>query len=149
MNVSILIKYQHPAGTSVSTARKRSLGQGNVFTGVCLSTGGLCPSMHQRSLDQGVCPGGLCTGVSVQGGLCPGGISVQGVSVWGYLSREGLCQGDPLDRDPPCMVTSRQYASYWNAFLFMSKNDSNSKFGLSPSMQVHGDFSFFKSCRLY
>ena len=26
----------------VITARKRSLGQGNMFTGVCLSTGGAC-----------------------------------------------------------------------------------------------------------
>ena len=31
------------------TARKRSLGQDNMFTGVCLSTGGMCyPSMHCR-----------------------------------------------------------------------------------------------------
>ena len=98
----------------ISTARKRSLEQGNVFTGVCLSTArGLCPSMHHRSHDRGslsrgvFCPGGqslskgsssLSRGVSVQGGslsrgsLVPGGL----VSV-----REGLCPGGPPDRDPP------------------------------------------------
>ena len=48
------------------------LQQGNVFTRVCDSVhrGGLCPSIHYRSHDQGgLCPGGLC-----QGGLCPGGL---------------------------------------------------------------------------
>ena len=41
------------------TARERSLGQGNMFIGVCLSTG------------RGLCPGGsLSRGISVQGGLC-------------------------------------------------------------------------------
>ena len=43
----------------VFTGHKRSLGQGNVFTGVCLSIGGgWLPSMHHRSHDQGVCIGG-------------------------------------------------------------------------------------------
>ena len=47
----------------IITARKRSLGQGNVFTGVCLSTGlgGVC------LLSVGMCPG-----VCVQGLLNPG-----------------------------------------------------------------------------
>ena len=95
------------------------LRQSNVFTRVCDSVhegrgslsqdapqvtwpevcpGGLCPSIHHGSHNQGVsvhrvsvqgwglCPPGLCpglgslsrVGVSVQGGLCPGGISVQG-----------------------------------------------------------------------
>ena len=40
----------------VITARKRSLGQGNVFTPTCLSTrGGWLPSMHHRTHDQGAC----------------------------------------------------------------------------------------------
>ena len=34
----------------------------------------------------------------------------------GSLSRQALCQGDPL---PRCMVTCGWYASYWNAFLFI------------------------------
>ena len=73
-----------------------------LFTG-----GGLCPSMHHRSHDQGVlcpggvsvqgrvsvqggvsvqgvlCPGGFCPGGSLSGGLCPGGSLSREVSVWG------------------------------------------------------------------
>ena len=38
----------------IITARKQSLGQGNVFTGVCLFTWrGWLPSMHNRSHDHG------------------------------------------------------------------------------------------------
>ena len=52
---------------------------------------GLCPSMHHRSHDQGVCPGGsLSRRVSVQRGLCPDG----------SLSRGSLCQGDPQTENP-------------------------------------------------
>ena len=61
--------------------------EGNVFTGVCLSTGGL-----------GLCSAGSLSGegVSVQGlGLCPGGV--------------------PVQEDAP-KVKSGRYASYWNAF---------------------------------
>ena len=64
---------------NVITARKRSLGQGNMFTGVCLSTGG------------GACSGGFL----VPGGACsgrvpgPGGCLVRGV----YLLRGGLWSG--------------------------------------------------------
>ena len=122
-------------GTSVIfTARKRSLGQGNVFTPVC-------HSVHRGSLSGGgeVCPGGLCLGgspaggrVSVQGGLCPGVVSAQGGgSVCpGGLCLGGLCPEGSLPRgisvqggrgsvqeDPTRMVKSGRYASYWNAFL--------------------------------
>ena len=42
------------------TARKRNLGQGNVFTGVCLSMGDWLPSMHHISYGPGgLHPGGL------------------------------------------------------------------------------------------
>ena len=34
------IKYRYSTVTKIITARKRSLGQGSMFTGVCLSTGG-------------------------------------------------------------------------------------------------------------
>ena len=64
----------------IFTARKRSLGQGNIFTGVyqsfCLGLGGLCAWSHVPS--EGSPSGGV---------LCPGGkalsraVSVQGVSV--------------------------------------------------------------------
>ena len=61
--------------------------EGNVFTGVCLSTGGLCPGRF--SVQWG---GSLSRGVSVREGLCPG-VSVQGVvSV----------------RETPYMITSEQ-----------------------------------------
>ena len=65
------------------------LRQGNVFTRVCDSVhrGGLCPSIHYRSHDQG----GLCPGGSLSGGSLSWGVSVQGVSL-----RE-----TPLDRDLP------------------------------------------------
>ena len=70
-----------------------------IFTGVRLSTGG------------------LCRGVSVWGGLCPGfwheGLCPEEVSVRG----EGLCPGGSLSGRSPRTVTSWWYTSYWNAFL--------------------------------
>ena len=63
--------------------------------------------------------GSVSRGISVQswvslskGGLCPRGLS--GMVQGGFCSG-GLCQGDPHT------VTYRQYASYWNAFLFCNK----------------------------
>ena len=54
----------------IFTARKRSLGQGNVFTPVCHSVhmGGVC-------IRGGLHPGGVCihSGVYTQGSLHPGG----------------------------------------------------------------------------
>ena len=58
--------------------------EGNVFTCVCLSTGGLCPR------------GVSVQGVSVWRSLCPGGSLSRRVSVWGSLPRGGLCQGGSL-----------------------------------------------------
>ena len=67
-------------GICLITARKRSLGQGSVFTLVCHSIqGGWPPSMHHRSHDQG--------GVWIQE-VCIGG--------WGSASREGVCVQDGL-----------------------------------------------------
>ena len=103
-----------------------------LFTG---GGGGLCPSMHYRSHDQGglclggslykgvsvwgisvqggLCPGGsLSRGGSVQGGLCPGGALSRGVSVQGVSLSRGVSV-----RETPRTVTSGWYASYWNAFL--------------------------------
>ena len=82
--------------------------------------GGLCPG--EGSLSRGgvsvqgrsFCPGEMVSvqGVSAQGeslsrGSLSRGVSLQGVSVQG-----GLCQ-----EDPPHMVKSGRYASYWNAHL--------------------------------
>ena len=82
----------------IITARKRSLGQGNVFTPVCHSVhggwgggvsvpgritgrmigGGLCPRGTMSGGRGDLCPrGSVARGVSVQGGLCPRRVSVQ------------------------------------------------------------------------
>ena len=70
--------------------RKRSLGQGNVFTHVCHSVhgrGDWLPSMHHRSHDH--------LGVHLEGGLPTGGVCIQGLCIWrsiciqGDLHREG------------------------------------------------------------
>ena len=80
--------------------------------------------MHHRSHDWG---GVSVQGVSVLGESLSWGVSVQGqsLSTGGCLSMEGLCPGDlcqggSLLGRHPCTVMSRQYASYWNAFLFSS-----------------------------
>ena len=77
----------------VITARKRSLGQGNMFTGVCLSTGGAWSGGVAWSMGRGC----LVWGVPALGGGVPdpGGVPP---------SPNGYCCG--------------RYASYWNAFLF-------------------------------
>ena len=62
--------------------RKRSPGQGNIFTSVCHSVheeggrgqDGWLPSMHHRSHDQGVCIQGVC----ISGSLHHGGVCIQG-----------------------------------------------------------------------
>ena len=112
--------------------------KGYVFTGVCLSTGGLslCPGGSQSlgvsvqgvSVQGDLCPGesvqgGLSRGVSVMGALCPGGLShggslSRGISVQGGLSRGSLSKGVSVT-ETPHMVMSVWYTSYWNAFLFV------------------------------
>ena len=89
-------------------ARKRSLGQGNVFTRVCHSVhrgeGALC----MISL-----PVWLPGPMFLPGGLC----------LWSHVPSGRVSITDtPFDRDlpgqrPPCTVRSGWYASYWNAFL--------------------------------
>ena len=132
------MKYSHfECLVSPITARKQILGQGNVFRSMyqsfcpgggggslydvtsCLSTWchvplflpGMSVSNGPMFLLEGLCPGGLCLQgvVSVQGGgsLSRGGFSIQGslfrvVSVsWNHNQNSG------------------QYASYWNAFVFL------------------------------
>ena len=72
--------------SSVITDRKRSLGQGNIFIGVCQEFcsqggGGVC---SQR--------GCLLWGVSVSGGVCSGVSALGGVCSWGCLLG-GVCSG--------------------------------------------------------
>ena len=89
------------------------------LTGLMFLLGGLFLWSHV--LSGGLCQGGLCLGISVQGCLCPGvslsrgslsrRVSFQGslcpggVSVWGRsLSRGGICPGGSV-RGPPWQRT--------------------------------------------
>ena len=108
------------------TARKRSLGQGNMFTGVCLSTG---RQGWGVSSQWGLLPGG---GGAWSGGVHgPRGCMVPGVCAWSrgwVLGCQGVVgvhgpgggawsQGGARWR-PPNGYCCGRYASYWNAFLF-------------------------------
>ena len=73
----------------IFTARKRSLGQGNVFTCVCHSVRG---GLHSG---RGPPPTGIC----IQGGT--------------------VGQTPPGIWDTRIWSTSGRYASHWNAFLFV------------------------------
>ena len=73
----------HPAGKaltsdwSVNNYRPQRSCEGNVFTGVCLSTGGGVPGPGGSSLGRCLVPWGLLPGSSWSqgvGGLLPGGI---------------------------------------------------------------------------
>ena len=90
-----------------------------MFSQACVKnsvhSGGLSPSMHQRSHALG---GGSTWGVSVLGGLCPGGLCLGGSLSKGVYVQGSLLGRPPPDRDPPCKVTGGRYASFWNAFLF-------------------------------
>ena len=81
------------------TARKRSLGQGNIFTRVC-----------QEFCSQG----GLVPGGGWSWGAWLGGVGVPGPG--GVCSRGVPGEEPPLPRDGYCCG---RYASYWNAFLLM------------------------------
>ena len=94
------------------TARKRSLGQGNVFTPVCHSVhqGVSVPACTTGHMTGGsLSRGSLSRGVSVQG-VSVLGVSVWGVSVWGTSVQGdvqggfcpgGLCPGGSLLGRPP------------------------------------------------
>ena len=89
---------------SFITARKRSLGQGNIFIGVCqefCSEGGVS------------CPGGCLIpgGCLVQGGLLQGMPGPGGCLLWGVC----LLPGGAWWRPPPDGYCCRWYASYWNS----------------------------------
>ena len=77
----------HPSsmGFLLITAHKRSLGLGNVFTGVCLSTGGgfpACIIAHMTSMGRGFCLQG--------GGLPTWGLHTRGLRPVGVLPMGGL-----------------------------------------------------------
>ena len=109
------------------TTRKRSLGQGNIFTPVCHSVHrgvpgpkGGCPAPG------GVClvPGGPGWGCLVWGGCLVGGVPSPGGLVGGCLVPGGLVRGAPGPggrvpggHNPPDGYCCGRYASYWNAFF--------------------------------
>ena len=103
------------------TAGKRRLGQGNIFTGICLSGGG---RVSKHVMGSGVCiPACNGAGVSAQGSLCPEGVSVRGslsrgVSTEGVPALRGVYHTPSQCRHPHRDNWSRRYVSYWNAFLF-------------------------------
>ena len=106
---------------AIITARKRSLGQGNIFTSVC-----------QEFCSRGGCL--LLGGCLVRGGLVLGGAvwfrgevpAPRGCLVGGVLVRgaqtphsRGKLRGiRPSPPPPPDGYCCGRYASYWNAFLF-------------------------------
>ena len=136
-----LVSTPHPL---LITARKRSLGQGNIFTGVCLFKGGgvsfpACITGHMMGgvcLHRGICiQGGLCPeggGFLHPEGLSPGGTGVlpwgEGDSVYGGTgsafggsASEGRVQTHPLPRTTRYSQRAggMQYTRYWNSFLLI------------------------------
>ena len=67
------------------TARKQSLGQGDMFTGVCLSTGGCLVPWGWGAWSRGVpAPGGLVPRGACSRGVWSGGVPGPGeVPAWG------------------------------------------------------------------
>ena len=63
--------------------------------------------------------------VCPQGGVCPWGVpapgGVPGPGGCLLLGGEGLVSQDALRQTPPGGTATAWYASYWNAFLFITK----------------------------
>ena len=125
----------------IFTARKWSLGQGNVFASICHSFstqggGGVCihGGLHPGHLHpRGVCiqgasaSGGSASRASAsKGGLHPGGICIGGSASRGVcIQRGSTFRGNRADLPPRyygIWPTSGRYVSYWNAFLFRGKS---------------------------
>ena len=131
---------------SLITARKRSLGQGNMFTGVCLSTR-LVPGPGGAWSQRGACSEGclLLRGVAGSWGLP----ALGGACSRGYLLREvgfrGVPGGDPLmvtgagSTHPTGMHSC--YTCFYACQLFSSRGDLgclNLGLGVSASMYIQG-----------
>ena len=86
------------------TARKRSLRQGNMFTGVCLSRWGVPGPRGGAWSWWGACFAGVWSP----------GVWSRGVPAQGWVLVQGVVPGG----DPPDGYCCGRYASYWNAFLF-------------------------------
>ena len=134
---------------SFFTARKRSLGQGNIFRSVCQELcpggGGACMTgmVHGRGhawLGECVWQGGMrgrevCMprGCAWPGGMCGWGdmhgwgVCMAGGCAWpgGVHGQGGMC-GMHVPHPWPDTTRCGRYASYWNAFLFWSENKATS-----------------------
>ena len=81
--------------SKLTTARKRSLGQGNIFTGICLGPRMTVGHVHDRECAwQGVCvTGGMHgRGACVAGGVHCRGCTLQGCVLQGLMhGRGGMC----------------------------------------------------------
>ena len=101
--------------TGIFTARKRSLGQGNIFTPVCHSVHGggwrgWYPSMHCRWYPSMPCSRGVLSQHALQ-------VVSQHALQWGVPALGGLLRG-VAGGNPPDGYSCGRYASYWNAFVF-------------------------------
>ena len=120
------------------TARKRSLGQGNVCTSVCHSVhGGRICIRGGSASRQGLYPGGCVS----EGGLHPGLICIHGVFIQWGLHLGGVGQtSDTTGYRQRC-------APYWNAFLywflFCSINLNGNLENNWPGEGVHSSFAYY------
>ena len=93
----------------IFTARKRSLGQGNIFAPVCHSV------YRGGPWSWGWSGGAWSRGAWSWGCLVSEGVPGPGVCGPGYVWSRG-CLVETSPRDGHCCG---QYTSYWNAFLFL------------------------------
>ena len=116
--------------TTIFTTRKRSLGQGNIFTSVCqefCSQGGGAWSQGGASSggawSRGVCSGGVCFGgCLVLGGVCSQG----GAWSWGVLLPGGSARGGGvLGGDPPGRLLPRAVCILLECILVRDPNKVN------------------------
>ena len=108
----------------VITTRKRSLGQGNVFTHVCYSVHRGRGSLYDVTSCL-VAWSHVPSGVSVSGPMfLPGDLCPEGTLSEGSV--RGLCSGslvrETTQTETPHMGKSGRYTSYWNAFLLSFLN---------------------------
>ena len=95
------------------------LGQGNILTSVCLSTGGGCIPACLAGQSRGGCLqffGGGLSGVRGNPPIFLGGdFFFDFCFLWGYIPTP---PPPPPEAESSIWSTSGRYASYWNAFLW-------------------------------
>ena len=121
----------------LTTTRKRSLGQSNIFTSVSYSFSPGGGGVSQHAMGQGdVCDQRGVTSRCDQGGLCHQGGVTRGVYVTtGCVTRGCVCVSRRVyTRPPPHQSTSGQYTFYWNTFLIFVK--LTSKYNLKIKLKI-------------